>query len=250
MIQTIVAPNPGAFTLQGTCTYIVRGAICIDPGPAIESHIDAIVAAAPGLRAIAVTHRHADHAPGALLLAERLQLPIYAPAGTLDAEHHQLYDGDVISAGATLHAIATPGHTAEHFCFITDDRELFTGDTVLGEGTTVIFPPDGHMGSYLASLQKLIALEPRIIYPGHGPAREDAVALLEHYITHRSERERQIEAVLASGAADVSMLRKRIYVELDPRLYRAAELQLESHLVHLEERGRATRDGVSWRLAH
>ena len=248
MIETIVAPNPGAFTLQGTCTYVVDGSICVDPGPAIEAHIDAIIAAAPRLRAIAVTHRHADHAPGARLLAERLHLPIYAPAGVIDGEHHQLRDGDLVAEGATLRAIATPGHTAEHFCFITEDRELFTGDTVLGEGTTVIFPPDGHMGSYLDSLRKLMALEPRIIYPGHGPARHDAIALLQQYIDHRNERERQIEAALASGAADVSELRTRIYDDLDPRLYRAAELQLESHLVHLQERSRATREGELWRL--
>lgn len=248
MISTIVAPNPGPFTLTGTCTYIVDGSICVDPGPAIEAHIEAIVGAAPHLRAIAVTHRHADHAPAADLLALRLGIPIYSPAGVCKRTDHELRDDYIIDAGVKLRAIATPGHTREHFCFITDDGDLFTGDTVLGEGTTVIFPPDGHMGSYFATLQKLIALGPRAIYPGHGPVRHDAVELLEHYLEHRRERERQIEHALATSEANVTLLRERIYPDVDPRLFQAAELQLESHLVHLREQGRVEAQGATWRL--
>jgi glyoxylase-like metal-dependent hydrolase (beta-lactamase superfamily II) len=249
MIETIMAPNPGAFTLNGTCSYVVDGAICVDPGPAIESHIDAIIAAAPELRAIAVTHRHGDHAPGALLLARQLRVPIYAPHGVFEEGISEVItDGFVIDAGASLlTAVATPGHTQEHFCFLTTDRDLFTGDTVLGEGTTVIFPPDGHMGSYLASLRKLIALAPRAIYPGHGPIRTDAVELLEYYIAHRLEREEQIVAALGQSVSNVSMLRLAIYPELDSRLHQAAELQLQSHLVHLEELGRVEKSGDGYR---
>lgn len=248
MIERIVAPNPGAYTLDGTCTYLIDRTICIDPGPDIESHLDAITTAAPQLRAIVVTHRHGDHAPAALPLARRTGARLYAPDGVGEGVDHVISDGEIIVAGDTrLTAIATPGHTSEHFCFITPDGDLFTGDTVLGSGTTVIFPPDGHMGSYLASLRRLLDLRPRVIYPGHGPKREDAISLLDQYIEHRLERERQIIRELGNNPTEVLTLRQRIYPDLDPRLHRAAELQLESHLVHLEEQRRVTRSGAGWR---
>lgn len=249
MIETIVAPNPGPFTLDGTRTYVVDGRVVIDPGPAIERHLDAVLAAAPQLEAIVVTHRHADHAPGAAELRARTGAKLIAPAGVLGATDHELTHDERLSFDSFfLDAIASPGHTAEHFCFLTADRDLFTGDTVLGEGTTVIFPPDGHMGSYLATLRKLRDLNPRTIYPGHGPARQDAIALLDEYIEHRLMRERQIVAALAGGAASPSELRGAIYAALDSRLHRAAELQIESHLVHLEEEGVVTRQGDAFAL--
>ena len=122
----------------------------------------------------------------------------------------------------TLEAIATPGHTGEHFCFLTSDGDLFTGDTILGAGTTTIFPPDGDMGAYIESLRKLRARNPRVIYPGHGPIRKDAVALIDSYIEHRLEREGQILDALGSGPADVHALRHRVYPDLERSLHRAA----------------------------
>jgi glyoxylase-like metal-dependent hydrolase (beta-lactamase superfamily II) len=249
-VVTVTAPNPGPYTLEGTQSYVLGERIVIDPGPEIASHIEALLAAAPQLSAILVTHRHADHAPGARSLKMRTGAPIYASHGTVDDEFvdHALFDGDEIHRdGMSLRAVATPGHTAEHFCFFSSERELFTGDTVLGAGTTVIFPPDGDMGAYLSTLQKLIDLNPAVIYPGHGPPRHDAVELLQQYLDHRRLRERQIVELLAMEESDVHMLRALIYPDLDPRLTRAAELQLDAHLILLRQNGAVVSDGTIWK---
>jgi glyoxylase-like metal-dependent hydrolase (beta-lactamase superfamily II) len=116
---------------------------------------------------------------------------------------------------------------------------LFTGDTILGTGTTAIFPPDGDMADYFRSLQTLRAIRPRRILPAHGPIREDAVALIDEYIAHRLEREQQVLDAFASGATTPAALRVRIYPDLDPRLHGAAEIQIEAHLIKLREEGRA-----------
>lgn len=240
MIETLIAPNPGAFTLDGTRTYIIDRSVVIDPGPAIDSHIAAILEHAPRLEAILVTHRHGDHAPAALPLHEATGAPIYAAAGvvTMTVAHELTRDEALLFRELRIEAIASPGHTAEHFCFLTADGDLFTGDTILGEGTTVIFPPDGHMQSYLATLRKLRALKPRAIYPGHGPIRRDAIELITQYIAHREMRERQVADAFRGGARSAEEIRGKIYVDLDPRLHRAAELQIEAHLTHLRETGR------------
>lgn len=244
-VETIIAPNGGPYTLDGTRTYIVGGRIVVDPGPDIASHVDAIMAASPQLDTIAVTHRHSDHAPAARALKALTRARLFAPAGVLaDLADGVVGDGDRIESGdALLSVIATPGHTGEHVCFLTPDGDLFTGDTILGEGTTAIFPPDGRMGDYLASLEKLRALAPRRIYPGHGPRRDDAVAWIEHYIEHRRGRERQIAALLRVDSLTIPELRRAIYPELQSGLHRAAELQLEAHLTHMVEEGLARADG-------
>ncbi|HLJ73612.1 MAG TPA: MBL fold metallo-hydrolase, partial [Thermoanaerobaculia bacterium] len=148
-IRDILAPNPGPFTLDGTRTYLLEDFAVIDPGPAIESHIDAIRRAMPKLRTIFITHRHGDHAPAAVPLKDATGARICAPRGVLDETDQLVRDGEVIEG---LEAIATPGHTREHVCYMTPDRDLFTGDTILGSGTTAIFPPDGDMGDYVRSL--------------------------------------------------------------------------------------------------
>ena len=247
-IETLIAPNPSPYTLDGTRTYVIYGAIVVDPGPSIDSHLDAIVAAAPKLAAIFVTHRHDDHAPAAEPLRARTGAPLYAPTGAVpDAilDHEVVDRGHYRFGELSIEAIATPGHTAEHFCYLTPDGELFTGDTVLGEGTTVIFPPDGDMGDYMATLQKLIDLQPRMICPGHGPLRSDAIALLQQYLDHRRQREKQVLAALAQNAT-VDALRKTIYPDLDARLHLAAELQIEAHLLDLQRRGVVQRDEMRW----
>jgi len=201
-----------------------------------HNSIDAIRAAQPHLRTIFITHRHGDHAPAAVPLQRTTGARIVAPAGVLEQTDV------VVSAGATidgLTVIATPGHTSEHVCYLTAERDLFTGDTVLGFGTTAIFPPDGNMAEYMRTLHKLRALEPRRIYPAHGPTRDDAIALLDEYIAHRLQREQQIADAVASGAKTVSDIRTRIYPDLDPRLHGAAEVQIEAHLIKLREEGRA-----------
>jgi glyoxylase-like metal-dependent hydrolase (beta-lactamase superfamily II) len=241
-IRPLLAPNPGAFTLTGTQTWLLGGTALIDPGPAIDSHIDAIRAEMPQLRTILITHRHGDHAPAAVPLKRLTGARIHAPRGVLD---DALVDVRLIGGerfeieGVGFEVLATPGHTDEHVCFLTAEGDLFTGDTVLGAGTTAIFPPDGRMADYLRSLRLLRSRNPRRILPAHGPVRDDAVALLDQYLAHRLDRERQILDAIAAGDRSLQEMRARIYPELDPQLHRAAEIQLTAHLVKLVEEGRA-----------
>jgi len=250
-IRSLTAPNPGPFTLDGTKTWIVGSDTVIDPGPRIESHIEAIASSCPELKQIVVTHRHGDHAPAALPLSERTGARILAPAGVFDEGRAGIITGgDCITVdGGTLEVIATPGHTSEHVCLLTSDGGLFTGDTILGHGTTVILPPDGDMEAYLASLELLLDRRPARIYPGHGPVRDDAPKLIREYIDHRRLREMQILKALEAGPKTIGDLRKAIYLELAPSLEHAAELQIMAQLRPLERRGRVRRAGEQYLLS-
>ncbi|HEY2323822.1 MAG TPA: MBL fold metallo-hydrolase [Thermoanaerobaculia bacterium] len=233
-IRSITAPNPGPFTLDGTNTYLVGERVVIDPGPNIESHVEAIRAAMPALDTILITHRHADHAPAAIPLSHATRARIVAPRNVLEEADEIVSGGEVVEG---LEVIATPGHTNEHVCFLSRDGDLFTGDTILGFGTTAIFPPDGDMGDYIASLRKLREREPRRIFPAHGPVRDDAVSLIDEYIAHRLERERQVLAALRAGARTLEEIRRTVYPDLDPRLHGGAEVQIQAHLSKLQAEG-------------
>ncbi|HEX7707139.1 MAG TPA: MBL fold metallo-hydrolase [Thermoanaerobaculia bacterium] len=240
-VRSITAPNPGAFTLDGTRSWLLGETAVLDPGPDIESHIAALLEALPRLETILITHRHADHAPAAIPLRRMTGARVIAPAGVLDDETvSQRVSGgeEIVIEGAVVEVIATPGHTREHVCYLTDDGSLFSGDTILGFGTTAVFPPDGHMGDYMRSLELLRRRAPRRIYPAHGPTREDAVALIDEYIAHRLERERQVVEALDAGLTSVTSMRERIYPDLDSRLAAAAGIQLTAHLIKLREEGR------------
>ena len=248
-VRALTAPNPGPFTLDGTKTYLVGEETVIDPGPAIEEHIAAILELSPGLKRVLVTHRHADHAPAATVLRERCGAEIWAPAGTFEEGtiDHVLVDGQKIEVGdKVLEVVATPGHTAEPVCFLSDTGELFTGDTVLGQGTTAILAPDGDMEAYVDSLRKLMAKKPTRIYPGHGPVRHDAEALLDEYIYHRLSREEQVVEHLATGPKTTVDLRKAIYPDIGAPLHGAAEAQLTAHLGWLRKKGQAIEANGSW----
>ncbi len=246
IIRDITAPNPGAFTLSGTRTYLLGDSAVIDPGPAINSHIKAIREAMPKLHTILITHRHGDHAPGAVPLKRATAARIVAPRSVLDDTlvDQRVAGGDTIDIeGEALQVIATPGHTSEHVCFLTAAGDLFTGDTILGEGTTAIFPPDGSMRDYIASLRLLLTHNPKRIFPAHGPTRDDATALIERYIAHRLEREQQVLDCLEAGVTSTRSMRKRIYPKLNFFLRRAAEIQLTAHLAKLVEDGRVVAKG-------
>ncbi|HVR38035.1 MAG TPA: MBL fold metallo-hydrolase [Thermoanaerobaculia bacterium] len=239
MIRSITAPNPGPFTLDGTQTYLLGETVLIDPGPAIDSHIEALRAAMPRLQTIFITHRHGDHAPAAVPLKQLTGARVVAPRNVLDDDvvDVRVSGGERIEG---LEVIATPGHTNEHVCFLTHAGDLFTGDTILGTGTTAIFPPDGNMGDYIRSLRTLRARNPRRIFPAHGPVRDDAVALIDEYIAHRLQREQQVLDAIARGATSTEEMRAIIYPDLDPRLHRAAEIQVTAHLEKLREEGRTS----------
>jgi glyoxylase-like metal-dependent hydrolase (beta-lactamase superfamily II) len=243
-IRSITAPNPGPFTLDGTRTYLLGRSTVLDPGPAIGAHVEAILEAMPHVETILITHRHKDHAPAALALKRRTGAQVVAPPGVLTDE---VVDRRVTGAehlhieAQSIEVLATPGHTREHVCYLTPEGDLFTGDTILGFGTTTIFPPDGHMGDYLQSLKMLRARGPRRIHPGHGPTHEDAPALIDEYIAHRLFREQQVLDALAGRPFSIEELRERIYPDLDHQLTGAAEIQLTAHLIKLEEEGRVVR---------
>ena len=276
LVRRIVAPNAGPMTFKGTNTYVVgHGSVAvIDPGPALPDHIEAILAGLPGERvsAILVTHTHADHSPGARLLKARTGAPIIGcgphrpfrtPRGTEanstsnDRDHApdrvladgERYDGD----GFALEAVATPGHTMNHLAFaLAVERTLFSGDHVMAWSTTVVAPPGGSMGAYMASLERLRGRDETVYWPGHGgPVRDPArfVRALHH---HRRQREAAILARLASGDETIAAICRAIYERLDPRLARPAALSVLAHLEDLEARGVVAASGepgleASWR---
>lgn len=246
-VRCVVADNPGPMTLDGTRTYLVgrERAVLLDPGPAggVEARVAAL---AEGRRvvAVALTHAHPDHAAGARAAARLTDAPVAASAATLaraGLEGRALEDGEglAVDGGASsLEAVATPGHAADHLCWWWPPASaVFTGDLVLGTGTAMVGHPDGHMGSYLESLERLRRLEPERLYPGHGDPVDDADGRLRDYLRHRREREEQIRRSVEEGAASVAEIRRRVYGELPDGLDFAAEASIRAHLEHLEERG-------------
>jgi glyoxylase-like metal-dependent hydrolase (beta-lactamase superfamily II) len=269
-VRRLLAPNPSAFTFTGTQTHIVgTGEVAvIDPGPAISEHVDALVQALRGERvtAIVCTHTHRDHSPASRPLAAATGAPIVgcAPLSLADegpradaafdfdyAPDRVLADGETLEGkGWSLEAVATPGHTSNHLCFaLREEQALFSGDHVMGWSTTIVSPPDGEMGAYMASLAKLQRREDKIYYPAHGPAIDRPQKLLRGLVLHRRQREAQILAELRGGAQRIPLMVGRMYKEVDPRLHPAAERSVLAHLMDLEGRGLARREGELWQAA-
>ncbi|HEY9085011.1 MAG TPA: MBL fold metallo-hydrolase [Candidatus Tyrphobacter sp.] len=249
-IALLRAPNPSAMTLSGTNSYLVdcgNGcALAIDPGPAIERHVAALLDAAAqrGLRivAIAFTHGHPDHAPAAVPLARATGAPVYAHPDSRAPHDRELeLEGTLRVGDRTLRVMDAPGHTFDHVVFYEPQaRTLFTGDTILGEGTVVIAPPGGAMRPYQRTLERLALEFPQVrtIRGGHGPLVEDAPAKIAEYIAHRKERESQLIAALANGPQTIPELLARIYGDTRAALWPAAARQLLAYLDALCEEGR------------
>jgi glyoxylase-like metal-dependent hydrolase (beta-lactamase superfamily II) len=232
------------FTLDGTNTWIIgrEPSLVIDPGPDdLEQHVERVAAEASPVAAILVTHHHPDHAPGASLLAELTGAPVKA-FQPWEGEQAIADGEEVAGGGAMLRALHAPGHTSDHLVFFDpEDGGLFTGDAVLGWGTSVVDPPDGDLVAYLASLGAMLRLGARTIYPGHGPVVDDAEAKLREYLDHRADRERQVLEGLSNGPKTPEELVPLIYQDYPAELHPAAARSVLAHLLKLVQEGRATR---------
>src|ERR1700719_1735409 len=267
-VRRILVDNPSPFTFKGTLSYIIgRGKVAIvDPGPADDRHIAALLDAVRGetVTHIVITHTHRDHSPGAapvkaatgaVTLGEgphRPARPLFTgETKRLDAggdpafiPDQRIADGDVIAGdGWALEAIATPGHTANHMAFALKGTDmLFSGDHVMGWSTSIVAPPDGAMSDYMASLDRLAARPETPYLAGNGDVIRDAPDFVARYIAHRRGREASILHRLGKGEADIPSLVRAIYIGLDPRLAGAAALSTLAHLEDLTARGLVATD--------
>ena len=259
LIQRVIAENPGPFTYTGTGVYIIGGDHCaiIDPGPNIPVHLDALKRTLEGrkLECVLVSHSHMDHSPLAHPVAEWAGCKVFAGGPVIPTESEvrleagddlsfkpdvTLTDGQIFRGeGWTIEAIATPGHTSNHFCFaLKEENALFSGDHIMGWSTTVISPPDGDMGDYFASLDKVRARNFQTIWPTHGPPVLDTTPFIDAYIAHRKAREQAILDRIEAGDSKIPDMVSVIYKDVDRRLHPAAYHSVLSHLIHLVQTGR------------
>jgi glyoxylase-like metal-dependent hydrolase (beta-lactamase superfamily II) len=238
----LLAPNPGPMTLDGTNTWVLRepsgeASVVVDPGPLDEGHLSRVAEHGP-VAMILLTHGHLDHAEGAGRLRELTGAPIVArdPALCVGAEPL----GDETrqhAAGIEWLTVLTPGHSSDSVCLLLPaDRALLTGDTILGRGTTVVAYPDGRLADYLDSLRRLRDLagsDVDCLLPGHGPVLDTPVETLDYYLRHRDERLQQVRAALDAGAVDAEDVVRRVYADVDPTLWPAAESSVLAQLDYL-----------------
>lgn len=247
-VRGVRADNPGPMTLDGTRSYLVgtREAVLLDPGPddADAGRRWRELAGGAEVRLVVLTHAHPDHAAGAERAGGLFGASVAASErtlGRLEVDGRPLRDGDelpVDGGDASLRVLETPGHSDDHLCFLRPTgRVLFTGDLVLGEGSSLVGHPEGSVADYLASLDRLIAEEPRLILPGHGPDVPDARERLRAYRDHREERTVQVREALRAGARSVEAIRREVYGDLEAGLGWAADATIRAHLEHLEELG-------------
>ncbi|MBU2377925.1 MAG: MBL fold metallo-hydrolase [Alphaproteobacteria bacterium] len=270
LIQRVICENPGPFTFTGTGTYIVGRAepgasvAVIDPGPADDAHLAALLHAVAGrsVSHVLVTHTHRDHSPLARPFADRVGAPVLAmrpplqathASATLDEAEDEIFAPDVVLTGGeriegdgwTLTALATPGHASNHMAFAMEqENALFCGDHVMGWSTTIVAPPDGNMTDYMRSLDAVIAAEFQTLWPAHGAPVTDPAPFLATYRAHRLEREVQILARIEAGDTSIADIVPRLYAAVDPGLWPAAGLSVLAHLIKLADEGRIAVDGV------
>jgi glyoxylase-like metal-dependent hydrolase (beta-lactamase superfamily II)/8-oxo-dGTP pyrophosphatase MutT (NUDIX family) len=237
VVHIVLAPNPSLMTGPGTNSYVVGTGptFVIDPGVDDEEYLDELAKVAGDVSQILITHRHPDHVGGALALSQRTGAPVRAfgrePAGS--AEVVPLSDDEVVgSGGVELRALHTPGHASDHLCFFLPGTPncLFSGDNILGEGTSVIAPPDGDMGAFLRSLDRIADLDAERIYPGHFRPLDGGRAVIEQLISHRAERGEAILGSLTSGPRTLAEIVEEVYVDTPPALHPVAEMSVLAHL--------------------
>lgn len=267
-IARVLAHNPSAFTYYGTQTYLLgeQELAVVDPGPDLAQHVAALIDAIAGRPVVAIccTHTHRDHSPAARPLAEATGAPIIGCAplaletagpradAAFDGDYRPdriLADGESIAVdGRPLSAVATPGHTSNHLCFAYGDA-LLTGDHVMGWSTTVVFPPDGDMAAYMASLHKLRERGDRTYYPAHGPPVTNPRQYVRGLIGHRLQREKQVLRLLRETPRDIPAIVAAAYPGLDPRLVTAAGGSVHAHLLDLQARGLVDAEEDRWKAA-
>ena len=272
-VTVALGQNPSMFTGPGTNTYLVGTGperILVDTGQGEGAHLPVLEeamerAGCRGISEIVLTHGHPDHLGGlAQVIGLVGEVPVKKwPWPEVDLESpvpiENLHDDCVIETeGATLRGLHTPGHSPDHLCFVLEEeRSLFSGDNVLGVGTTVIPGGSGDLGDYMASLDRLLGESPTRIYPAHGPCIEDGTAKIREYIDHRLAREREIVAAIEGGASRVTAMVEIIYAAYPKALHAPAAASVSAHLLKLEAEQRLVRTGdaddpptaVEWALA-
>jgi len=262
-VVSLTAPNPGPKTLEGTRTYIAGNApaYVIDPGPVLGRHLDDVSRLIDSrhirVAGVLLTHSHPDHAPAAPLLAQRLAVPVLASRHMAPREACALGVTETLSDGDSLRiddvhlvALETPGHAPDHLSFwLPAAGLLFSGDVILGRGTTLVAPPEGDMRDYMRTLGILQRLGARTIAPGHGPIIHDPAATIETYVRHRKERETRILAALEVGPSNVSGVVAAVYTDVDPSLLPLAAGSVEAQLLKLVSEGKVSENAGLYQLA-
>lgn len=264
LVTRVLAPNPGFMTGPGTNSYLIgRQEIAVlDPGPAISTHVDALLEAALAIggriRWIVLTHTHQDHAPAAVELQRRTGASILGqpplpgdPAQATIPVDAVLAHGDrLTNAEFSLRALHTPGHVGNHLCYLLEEeRLLFSGDHLINGSTVVIIPPSGNMADYLRSLELLAGEDIAAIAPGHGDLIANAQALVQYTIHHRLAREAKVLGKLQPAAQTLAQLTPLVYDDVTPALHAVAQFSLHAHLIKLLAEGRVTERPEGWALA-
>jgi glyoxylase-like metal-dependent hydrolase (beta-lactamase superfamily II) len=260
-VRRLVAPNPGAMTGPGTNTYLLgdKDVVVLDPGPAIDTHIEAILSAGEGrIRYIVCTHTHPDHSPAWAAVARETGATVIGALPAGDDHQDETFSPDIelehgyrlVTDELSLLALHTPGHVSNHYCFLLEEeRMLFAGDHIMNGSTVVIIPPGGDMQAYIASLRMLLDYPLLCIAPGHGELIENSRHEIEHLVAHRLRREAKVVEKLAElGQADMDTLVTRVYDDVDPALHPWAMLSMEAHLIKLEREDRARRHAGGWKI--
>tara|TARA_B100000927_G_scaffold285514_1_gene275696 strand:- start:452 stop:1279 length:828 start_codon:yes stop_codon:yes gene_type:complete len=258
LIKRITAGNGSVFTGPGTNTYLVGNdnVTVIDPGPAMEEHIEAILRASKNIKQILVTHTHPDHSPGVRLLKKELDIPAYgmitSSSKNQDKTFHPeriLLDGELLKENEySLEVIHTPGHASNHLCFFLEEEKfLFTGDHIMSGSTVVIGPPDGNMKQYIESLEKLKNYDAEKLAPGHGDVMEGLDQIADWIIDHRLKREKKVfDALKVVSRGTPDSLVEKVYDDVDSSLFPIAKASLLAHLIKLEEDKLIVKEGEEY----